>query len=285
MTAQTTNTALTLPSPAKLNLFLHINGRRTDGYHELQTVFQFVDYGDTLSFHLRSDGEFTLSPSLPGVADADNLIIKAAKKLQQATECTLGADIKLEKRLPMGGGIGGGSSNAATTLHGLNQLWQLGLSEAQLADIGLSLGADVPVFVRGKAAYAEGVGEKLRPVTLPEPWYVVLRPDCHVSTAEVFCDPALPRNTKKLEKLPEDLWQLNNDCQKLVCDKHPAVEKALQWLLEYAPARMTGTGSCVFAQFDSQIQANACLAAAADTYQGFVAQGINSSPLLKYLNT
>jgi 4-diphosphocytidyl-2-C-methyl-D-erythritol kinase len=274
---------LTLPSPAKLNLFLHINGRRADGYHELQTLFQFLDYGDSLSFSPLDKGNICLAPSLPNVADEDNLIVKAARKLQQVTGCQSGAKIGVEKRLPMGGGIGGGSSNAATALHGLNKLWSLNLSIDELAEIGLSLGADVPVFVRGEAAFAEGVGEKLTPVKLKEPWYVVLTPNCHVSTAEVFSSAHLPRNTPKLQQIPSDPWLMQNDCQKLVCQNYPAVEKALLWLLEYAPARMTGTGSCVFAQFDTQNQAQACLAAAKD-FQGFVAKGENYSPLLKCLN-
>ncbi|GAA5219193.1 4-(cytidine 5'-diphospho)-2-C-methyl-D-erythritol kinase [Corallincola platygyrae] len=276
---------LNVPSPAKLNLFLHINGRREDGYHELETVFQFIDYGDTLSFSVRQDSEVSLTPGIDGVPNESNLIVKAARLLQQTCGCDLGADITLEKRLPMGGGIGGGSSNAATTLLALNKLWGLALDQDQLAALGLTLGADVPVFVRGYAALAQGVGEHLTPIELAEPWYVVLRPDCHIGTADVFGDANLPRNTAKLEKPPKDMWQLKNDCQKLVCEKFPEVEKALRWLLEYAPARMTGTGSCVFAQFDSEDKAKACLAAAAQTYQGFVAKGTNRSPLLKYLNT
>ncbi|TVP89712.1 MAG: 4-(cytidine 5'-diphospho)-2-C-methyl-D-erythritol kinase, partial [Pseudomonadaceae bacterium] len=186
---------LSLPAPAKLNLFLHITGRRTDGYHTLQTLFQFLDYGDTLHFQPRRDGQIQLHTELEGVDPADNLILRAAKLLQPHCAQHGGADIRLDKRLPMGGGLGGGSSDAATTLLGLNQLWQCGLTLDQLAELGLQLGADVPVFVRGHAAWAEGVGEQLTPVDIEEPWYLVAIPDCNVSTAEVFSDQRLTRDT------------------------------------------------------------------------------------------
>jgi len=185
---------LTLPAPAKLNLMLHILGRRADGYHELQTLFQFLDYGDELSFSLRDDGQIRLHTDLPGVGHDSNLIVRAARLLQHESGCTLGADIELTKRLPMGGGIGGGSSDAATTLVGLDHLWRLDLGEDRLAELGLALGADVPVFVRGHAAFAEGVGERLQPVDLEEPWFLVLAPQVSVSTAEIFADPELTRN-------------------------------------------------------------------------------------------
>lgn len=177
---------ITLPSPAKLNLFLHITGRRADGYHELQTLFQFLDYGDTLTFHPRDDGVITLTPELPGVPAEQNLVVRAARCLQEASGTGKGADIHLDKKLPMGGGLGGGSSNAATTLVGLNHLWQTGLSEDQLAELGLALGADVPVFVRGRAALGEGVGEKLTPANPPEDWFIVVKPPVEISTAEIF---------------------------------------------------------------------------------------------------
>ena len=231
------------PAPAKLNLFLHVNGRRPDGYHELQTLFIFLNHGDWLEFEVIPDSDtLTLSPAIPGVPDEQNLIIRAARLLQAKLPNPPGAQIRLEKVLPMGGGIGGGSSDAATTLVALNHLWQAGLDEDELAALGVQLGADVPVFVRGRAAFAEGVGERLQPVELPESWYLVLKPDCHVATAVVFQDPDLPRATQKmaLHNLMEGEWK--NDCEALVKKRHPEVANALGWLLEYAPSRMTGTG-------------------------------------------
>ena len=210
-------TPLRWPAPAKLNLFLHVNGRRPDGYHELQTLFIFLDHGDWLEFEPLADTDLlTLSPAIPGVPDEQNLIIRAARLLQGRLPSPMGAHIRLEKVLPMGGGIGGGSSDAATTLVALNHLWQAGLGEDELAELGVQLGADVPVFVRGRAAFAEGVGEKLQPVEVPSAWYLVLKPDCHVATAAVFQDPDLPRNTPRmtLHNLLEGVWK--NDCELLV---------------------------------------------------------------------
>lgn len=273
------------PAPAKLNLFLHINGRRTDGYHELQTLFQFIDYCDTLDFKVTDSSELILHSNMAGVvADSDNLILRAAKSLQQMTSFKGGAEIWLDKRLPMGGGLGGGSSDAATTLVALNTLWNTQLSTAELAKIGLKLGADIPVFIHGFAAFAEGIGERLQVVSPPEPWYLVIAPDAHVSTAEVFQDPLLPRNTPKLaiDTLMSQAWI--NDCQKLVVSKYPQVAKALGWLLEYAPSRMTGTGACVFGEFTQQQQALAALAKLPSDMQGFVAKGMNISPLITRLN-
>ena len=190
---------LRLPAPAKLNLMLHITGRRADGYHELQTLFQFLDFGDELGFAVRADGVIRLHSDIPGVVHDSNLIVRAARALQQQTGCTLGADIWLTKRLPMGGGIGGGSSDAATTLLGLNHLWQLHLDEDRLAELGLTLGADVPVFVRGRAAFAEGIGEKITPITLSEPWFLVAIPQVLVSTMKIFSDPELTRDTPTIK--------------------------------------------------------------------------------------
>ncbi|MEL4429761.1 4-(cytidine 5'-diphospho)-2-C-methyl-D-erythritol kinase [Shewanella mangrovisoli] len=269
------------PAPAKLNLFLHINGRRADGYHELQTLFQFIDCCDQLDFRVTQTPELILHSNMSAVvADSDNLILRAAKSLQQATGYPGGAEIWLEKRLPMGGGLGGGSSDAATTLVALNQLWNTQLSNDELAAIGLKLGADIPVFIRGFAAFAEGVGERLQAVTPTEFWYLVIAPDAHVSTAAVFQDPLLPRNTPKLgiDTLMSQPWA--NDCQDLVVSKYPQVAKALGWLLEYAPSRMTGTGACVFGEFSSQQQALAALAKLPSDMQGFVAKGMNISPLI-----
>ncbi|ABI40242.1 4-diphosphocytidyl-2-C-methyl-D-erythritol kinase [Shewanella sp. MR-4] len=273
------------PAPAKLNLFLHINGRRADGYHELQTLFQFIDCCDLLDFRVTQTPEQILHSDMSAVvADSDNLILRAAKSLQQATGYPGGAEIWLEKRLPMGGGLGGGSSDAATTLVALNQLWDTQLSNDELATIGLKLGADIPVFIRGFAAFAEGVGERLQAVTPTEFWYLVIAPDAHVSTAAVFQDPLLPRNTPKLgiDTLMSQPWA--NDCQDLVVSKYPQVAKALAWLLEYAPSRMTGTGACVFGEFSSQQQALAALAKLPSDMQGFVAKGMNISPLIVRLN-
>lgn len=273
------------PAPAKLNLFLHINGRRSDGYHELQTLFQFVDCCDQLDFRVTDTPELILHSNMSNVvADSDNLILRAAKSLQQSTGYRGGAEIWLDKRLPMGGGLGGGSSDAATTLVALNQLWNTQLSHDELAAIGLKLGADIPVFIHGFAAFAEGVGECLQTVNPAELWYLIIAPDAHVSTAAVFQDPQLPRNTPKLgiDTLLSQPWR--NDCQELVVSKYPQVAKALGWLLEYAPSRMTGTGACVFGEFSSQQQALAALAKLPSDMQGFVAKGMNISPLIVRLN-
>ena len=273
------------PAPAKLNLFLHINGRRSDGYHELQTLFQFVDCCDQLDFRVTDTPELILHSDMSNVvADSDNLILRAAKSLQQSTGYRGGAEIWLDKRLPMGGGLGGGSSDAATTLVALNQLWNTQLSHDELAAIGLKLGADIPVFIHGFAAFAEGVGECLQTVNPAELWYLIIAPDAHVSTAAVFQDPQLPRNTPKLgiDTLLSQSWR--NDCQELVVSKYPQVAKALGWLLEYAPSRMTGTGACVFGEFSSQQQALAALAKLPSDMQGFVAKGMNISPLIVRLN-
>ncbi|GAA4876768.1 4-(cytidine 5'-diphospho)-2-C-methyl-D-erythritol kinase [Ferrimonas pelagia] len=272
------------PAPAKLNLCLHINGRRADGYHELQTLFQFIDWGDRLRFGVRRDGEIQLSPALPGVASADNLIVRAARMLQQHSGCTLGADIELDKQLPMGGGIGGGSSNAATTLVALNQLWNTQIPEDELAQLGLALGADVPVFVRGHAAMAEGVGEQLRPVEVEEPWYLLVIPAVEVSTAVVFNHPELPRNTAKITALEHQPERWVNDCQAVVCDEYPQVAKALEWLLEYAPSKMTGTGSCVYGVFSDKNSAETAWAELPQGWTAHVTRGCNRSPLLAMLD-
>ncbi len=267
------------PSPAKLNLFLYIIGRRADGYHDLQTLFQFLDYGDQLTITANDSGDISLTPPLEGVPLQDNLIWKAATVLQAKTGCHCGAHIELEKKLPMGGGIGGGSSNAATVLIALNFLWQTGLSEIQLAEIGLQLGSDVPVFVRGFAAFAEGVGEKLIESEPDEKWYLVVRPDVSISTAEIFTHPELPRNTPK-RSLPELLSRSQeNDCEKIVRMLYPEVDKQVSWLLQYAPSRLTGTGSCVFSVFDTQQEAQKIRAKLSDNVSAFIAQGKNISPL------
>lgn len=273
------------PSPAKLNLFLYITGRRADGYHTLQTLFQFLDYGDTISLEPRSDGEIHLLTPVDGVAHEDNLIVRAARLLMKtAAESSRlpagsGADIRIEKRLPMGGGLGGGSSNAATVLVALNNIWQCGLSLDELAVLGLTLGADVPVFVRGHAAFAEGIGECLTPVEPAEKWYLVVHPGVSISTPMIFNDPDLPRNTPKrsIETLLK--CEFSNDCEVIARKRFREVDAALSWLLEYAPSRLTGTGACVFAEFDTESRARQVLEQAPEWFNGFVAKGVNLSPL------
>ena len=275
--------ALTLPAPAKLNLMLHILGRRADGYHELQTLFQFLDHGDELTFTARTDGQIRLHTDLPGVDHDSNLIVRAARLLQTHSACTLGADIELIKRLPMGGGIGGGSSDAATTLLGLDYLWQTRLGVDRLAAIGLTLGADVPVFVRGRAAFAEGVGERLQPVELSEPWYLVVAPQVSVSTAEIFSDPELTRNTPAITVRSLLAGGGHNDCQPVVERRYPEVRNALSLLNKLVPARMTGTGACVFGSFPNKGEADkVCRQLPADL-PAFIAQGRNISMLHRKL--
>ncbi|EGR4436830.1 4-(cytidine 5'-diphospho)-2-C-methyl-D-erythritol kinase [Vibrio cholerae] len=271
------------PSPAKLNLFLYITGRRVNGYHDLQTLFQFLDHGDELTITANNSGNITLSPALADVALEDNLIYKAAMALKNAAQSPLGADIQLHKVLPMGGGIGGGSSNAATTLVALNYLWQTGLSDDQLAEIGLALGADVPVFTRGFAAFAEGVGEELFAVEPEEKWYLVVRPAVSIATKDIFTHPQLMRNTPKRDLASLLTTPYENDCEKIVRSLYPEVDKQLSWLLQYAPSRLTGTGSCVFAEFSSRKDAQAVFAQLSDNVLAFVAQGRNVSPLRKTL--
>jgi len=276
---------LTLPAPAKLNLMLHILGRRPDGYHELQTIFQFLDYGDELSFALREDGEVRLQTEIADVPHDSNLIVKAARALKEQSGCELGVDIWLKKVLPMGGGIGGGSSDAATTLLGLNHLWQLGWDEDRLAALGLKLGADVPVFVRGHAAFAEGVGEILTPVDPEEPWYVVLVPQVSVSTAEIFSDPLLTRDTPPIKVRPVPKGNSRNDCLPVVARRYPDVRNALNLLGKFTEAKLTGTGSCVFGAFPNKAEADKVSALLTETLTGFVAKGSNVSMLHRKLQT
>lgn len=276
---------LILPAPAKLNLMLHILGRRPDGYHELQTLFQFLDHGDELGFSLREDGEIHLRTEMPGVPHDSNLIVRAARSLQQASGTRLGADIWLEKRLPMGGGIGGGSSDAATTLLGLDHLWRTHLGEERLAELGLALGADVPVFVRGRAAFAEGVGERLQPVTLEEPWFLVAVPQVFVSTAEVFTDPELTRNSAPINLRSLLEGGSRNDCQPVVEKRYPEVRNALMWLNKFTSARLTGTGACVFGSFPNRDDADKVARQLPATLPSFVAKGSNISMLHRRLES
>ncbi|MFC1507774.1 4-(cytidine 5'-diphospho)-2-C-methyl-D-erythritol kinase [Pseudomonadota bacterium] len=279
------NRTTSWPAPAKLNLFLYITGRRPNGYHELQTLFQFLDHGDTLTITANDSDAINLTPAIDGVETKDNLIYRAADALRKAANLKAGADIHIDKILPMGGGLGGGSSDAATTLVALNYLWQTKLSVDQLADIGVALGADVPVFVRGFSAFAEGIGEQLHPAKPEEKWFLIAKPDVSIATGDIFTHPDLPRNTEKrsLKALLEGIYE--NDCEKIVRRLHPEVDKALSWLLEYAPSRLTGTGACVFAEFSTHQEANAILKKLPDWLQGFVAKGVNTSPLLTTLNT
>ena len=278
-------TTLTLPAPAKLNLWLHIIGRRPDGYHELETVFQFLDHADQLRYSVREDGQIHLRTEIAGVPHESNLIVRAARQLQQQSGCGLGVDIWLDKILPMGGGIGGGSSNAATTLLALNHLWQLGWDEDRLAGLGLTLGADVPVFVRGHAAFAQGVGEQLTPVDPEEPWYVVLVPQVSVSTVEIFSHPELTRDSLPLKMRPVPEGNSRNDCQPVVEQSYPDVRNALNLLGKYTEARLTGTGSCVFGAFPSKAEADKVLALLSETQTGFVAKGSNISMLHRKLQS
>lgn len=277
--------ALTLPAPAKLNLWLHIIGRRADGYHELETVFQFLDHGDELSFAVREDGVIRLHSDLDTVPHDSNLIVRAARQLQAQSGTPLGADIWLNKVLPMGGGIGGGSSDAATTLLVLAHLWQLEWDEDRLTALGLGLGADVPVFVRGHAAFAQGVGEQLTPVDPEQPWYVVLVPQVSVSTAEIFSHPQLTRDSLPLKMRPVPKGNSRNDCQPVVEQNYPEVRNALNSLGKFTEARLTGTGSCVFGAFPSKAEADKVLALLSATQTGFVAKGSNISMLHRKLQS
>ncbi len=272
-----------LPAPCKLNLFLHITGRRADGYHLLQTIFQMLDVGDELHFTPNHSSEVTLRCSDPSLNGTDNLIYRAAMLLKPLAAENAGVDIFLDKRTPMGGGLGGGSSDAATTLHALNVLWNLKLTTTQLAEFGLKLGADVPVFVHGNTAFGQGVGEDLQPIALPERFFLVVTPDVHVSTAEVFTHPELIRNSEALtfSSVLDSEWR--NDCQPLVERLYPLVAITLQWLVEYAPSRMTGTGASVFAEFQDELSARRALADLPANCRGFVARGVNQSPLLTVL--
>ena len=270
-------------SPAKLNLFLHITGRRSDGYHSIQTLFQLLDYGDLMDFSVNRDRSIDISCPQLILPGEQNLAYRAARLLQQHTGCERGASIQVEKRLPIGGGLGGGSSNAATTLLVLNRLWQLDLEPAELVRLGLSLGADVPVFVHGRSAWAEGVGEQLQPLSLKDSWFVVIATNCVVSTAEVFSRQELTRNTLPIKIAAFFTQGGRNDCESIVRTLYPEVDKALNWLGKYAEARLTGTGACVFAATASQQQAQAIYQQLPADWQGFVTRGINHSPVLDAL--
>ena len=281
---------LSCPAPAKLNLFLHVVGRRPDGYHLLQTLFRFIDLHDTLHFTLRDDGAVRRTNTIEGVAEEQDLCVRAARLLQSETGCALGVDIAVEKHIPKGGGLGGGSSDAATTLIALNRLWSLGLPRARLMQLGLRLGADVPVFVFGENAFAEGVGEELQACPLPEAWYVVLFPPVQVPTAAIFAHPELTRDTVSItmralpkrqywERQLRDGRQLHNDLQSVVCNLYPEVARCMAWLNNFSKAMMTGSGACIFAEFADRGQAEAVLARLPQDMRGVVAQGLTRHPL------
>jgi 4-diphosphocytidyl-2-C-methyl-D-erythritol kinase len=274
----------TWPAPAKINLFLHVLGRRADGYHLLQTAFQFLDLCDDLQFTLRDDGRILRRADYGGVPESDDLVVRAASALRAAAGIIGGVEIRIHKRIPMGGGLGGGSSNAATTLVALNALWRTGLSERQLLDIGLTLGADVPVFIAGHAAWAEGVGEHLTPMDLPEDWFLVVHPGIQVATAGVFQHPELTRNTPAITIRAFLEVGGANDCEAVVRMMHPEVGAALDWLRQYGDARLTGTGACMFLRCASAQAAERVREDLPAHLRGFVVQGCNRSPLRDRLN-
>ena len=280
---------LSCPATAKLNLFLHVVGRRPDGCHLRQTLFRFIDLPHTLHFTLREDSVVRRANAVEGVAEEQDLCVRAARLLQRETGCALGVDIVVEKRIPMGGGLGGGSSDAATTLIALNRLWSLGFSRTRLMQFGLQLGADVPVFVFGENAFAEGVGEALQACPLPEAWYVVLFPPVHVPTAEIFAHPELTRNTLSItmralsERQLAGGQQLHNDLQSVACKLYPEVARYLAWLGSFGKAMMTGSGACVFAEFTGRNEAEAVLRQLPHNMRGVVAQGLTRHPLYDWV--
>jgi 4-diphosphocytidyl-2-C-methyl-D-erythritol kinase len=267
------------PAPAKLNLMLRITGQRSDGYHLLQTVFQFIELCDWITFHPVNDGRVSLLKPIPGVPEADDLTVRAARLLQAETGCEQGVCIEVKKNLPMGGGLGGGSSDAATTLVVLNELWGLHLSIEKLMKLGLTLGADVPVFVYGHAAWAEGVGEKLEKIDIPEQWFVVIKPDCHVDTREIFLSKDLTRDSKSIRIADFIAGQHQNDCLGVVRERYRSVKDALIDLSGFSEARLTGTGACVFAQFDSEKTAASAYQSLQRKWQAYLVKGVNESPL------
>ena len=274
------NTSLKALSPAKLNLFLHITGRRADGYHELQTLFQLLDWGDDMHFSINNSGQVTLDCPDLGIPEQDNLIVKAAQLIQGRGQ---GAHISVHKRIPAGGGLGGGSSNAATTLLALNALWGCEHSREDLAELGSRLGADVPVFALGHSAWAEGIGERLSPITLPERWFFVLFPGCEVATGKIFSHGELTRDSAAIKLAAFFEGGTRNDCENVVRKLYPEVDNALKWLDNFGDAKLTGTGASVFASFATRAEAEAVLAALPENWEGIVAKGVNHSPTLNAL--
>jgi 4-diphosphocytidyl-2-C-methyl-D-erythritol kinase len=262
-----------------LNLMLRVTGRRADGYHLLQTVIRFIDYGDTLTFRVREDGVVGRVNDVEGVPAADDLAVRAAQRLRRACGTRLGVDITLEKRLPLGGGLGGGSSDAATTLLALNGLWRAGLSRERLLALALELGADVPVFVGGRNALAEGIGERLAPLDLLPAWYLVLIPPVQVPTARIFSDNQLKRDSKPIKITAFSVEQAGNDLEPVVCREYPEVARHLAWLRQAAPAWVTGSGACVFAAFPTEQAARRVWDQAPGGMRGFIARGLERHPL------
>jgi 4-diphosphocytidyl-2-C-methyl-D-erythritol kinase len=283
------NEPLTCPAPAKLNLFLLVTGRRPDGYHTLQTLFRFIDRSDELTFALRSDGHIRRVTDLVGIAENDDLTVRAARLLQAETGCGLGVDIAVRKHLPVGGGLGGGSSDAATTLIALNRLWNLHLRRVRLQELALKLGADVPVFVFGRNAFAEGIGERLHAIDLPPAWYLILVPPVAVSSAEVFADRALTRTTTPVtirafsEGCDASGLSGRNDLEAVVCRRYPEVAQHLKWLQRFGRGALSGSGACVYCRFDTETPARSALAQLPAGAQGFVAEGLTHHPLLDWL--
>ncbi len=269
------------PAPAKLNLFLHVVGRRADGYHLLQSVFVLIDRCDQLRLRVRDDGQVRRVNDVPGVAEGDDLTIRAARALQAASGTRLGADIEVEKRIPMGGGLGGGSSDAATVLKVLDRAWGTGLGSTALAALGGKLGADVPFFLFGRTAWVEGVGERLTAITVPRRWYAVLVPPVHVPTPVIFAAPELTRDSEplKMEDFSAGAVDTRNDLERVAVSRYPEIDKHLKWLGQFGRSRMTGSGACVFAEFASRAQAERVIDAMPAGMKGFVAQGLEQHPL------
>ena len=274
---------LCVSAPAKINLFLHIVGRRPDGYHLLQTAFRMLDWGDEITLRRRDDGLIVRTTEVPGVPVESDLVVRAARALQVVSGSRFGADIGVLKRIPMGGGLGGGSSDAASVLLALNRLWGCGLSRQSLQTLGLKLGADVPFFIFGETAFAEGVGEALRPLAVPPAWYVMVAPPVSVPTAEIFSAKELTRNTEILIMQGFAAHKTRNDMQAVVCMKYPKVAESLEWLSRYGDARMSGSGACLFASFDSEGQARQVAAKAPEGWSVWVAQGLDRHPLKEWV--
>lgn len=272
------------PAPAKLNLMLKITGRRDDGYHLLQTVFQIIDLCDWLTFHPVADGTISLKKTIPGVSEQDDLTVRAAKLLKESAGYQGGVQIEIEKNLPMGGGLGGGSSDAATVLLALNRLWGIGFSVEKLMDLGLQLGADVPVFVYGNSAWAEGVGEKLQAMTLPEDWFLIIKPDCHVNTGQIFSANRLTRDSKPIKISDFTADEAVNDCTSVVSELYRPVAEGLQLLSKYGKSRLTGTGACIFVQFSDYSEALKAYEELKSDFQIYLAKGLNRSPVYNLLN-
>lgn len=284
MDAKNMSETITVSAPAKLNLFLHITGQREDGYHLLQTVFQFLDYADSITLSLRDDGEINRLTELTGVTAENDLVVKTAKLLQKYCDSRFGVDISVDKILPMGGGLGGGSSNAASVLVALNHLWGCGLNQEKLMQLGVQLGADVPVFIFAHSAWAEGVGERLKEVDLPEKWYLVLKPPINVSTAEVFSNSQLRRDCATITIRDFLTGQTENVCEKPVREMYPEVDRALIDLAKFGESRLTGTGACVFAAFDSKEEAEKALIELSEKWDCFVARSMNQTPLKEFFS-